>query len=395
MQRNKKYNFLLINDYDKFWGAEVSFNHTFQLLRDADYNVVKLVPDKRWTYLFWGRLFNLFYFFQTFYILLSTRVDIIWVHNITKKISFSPLLAGFIFWKISFLTLHDFSLYCPKTLGIFHNNTECQRGFGISCLLYSCPSTQTGRFLFLFHFGKWLKMAINRFFAKFLVDFFFCPSLSILHHMSDSLGISKNRFFYLPNFVHEVPLKTRFLNSDLKLVFVGRISYEKWLHVLINALDILINKKGFTNIFLDIIWSGGQLVNFYKKMVHDKKLQEYVKFLWHKEGLELLHIFDKSTFLVIPSIWFENNPLVVLEAQSRWLPVIASSVGGLPELIKHGKNGFLFPMGNHLELANLVESIVNIPGYQKLSQNSYENYYENYSKACFFKRLKFFLSSIS
>jgi len=65
--------------------------------------------------------------------------------------------------------------------------------------------------------------------------------------------------------------------------------------------------------------------------------------------------------LVVPSTWAENAPLVVLEAQAAGKPVLASRLGGLPELIEHEVNGLLFPAGNSDELAVLLKRLVDDP----------------------------------
>ncbi len=61
--------------------------------------------------------------------------------------------------------------------------------------------------------------------------------------------------------------------------------------------------------------------------------------------------------LVVPSLWHENSPLVILEAQRAGVPVIASRVGGTSELIREGENGFLFERGDDGELARILERL--------------------------------------
>ena len=66
---------------------------------------------------------------------------------------------------------------------------------------------------------------------------------------------------------------------------------------------------------------------------------------------EIAEAYRGARFLVIPSEWFEGCPLVILEAMSFGLPVIASRIGGLPELVDEGVTGMLFEPGNSADLA--------------------------------------------
>jgi glycosyltransferase involved in cell wall biosynthesis/MoaA/NifB/PqqE/SkfB family radical SAM enzyme len=65
--------------------------------------------------------------------------------------------------------------------------------------------------------------------------------------------------------------------------------------------------------------------------------------------------------VVVPSIWRENSPLVIQEAQLAGLPVVASDAGGMAELVEHGKNGYLFPLGDEEALARTLQEIVDRP----------------------------------
>jgi glycosyltransferase involved in cell wall biosynthesis len=65
--------------------------------------------------------------------------------------------------------------------------------------------------------------------------------------------------------------------------------------------------------------------------------------------------------LVVPSIWPENAPLVIQEAFMARVPVIASHVGGIPELVRDGQNGLLFETGNSVDLQAKMERLIDDP----------------------------------
>ena len=68
-------------------------------------------------------------------------------------------------------------------------------------------------------------------------------------------------------------------------------------------------------------------------------------------------IFAKLDVLVVPSIWYENTPLVIYSAQEAGCPVIASNLGGMAEVVEHEKNGLLFEVGNVTSLAATIERL--------------------------------------
>jgi len=86
---------------------------------------------------------------------------------------------------------------------------------------------------------------------------------------------------------------------------------------------------------------------------------------------DLKEISDRCSYCIFPSIWYENYPLVIYEMMRNGIPVIASNIGGIPELVQDGYNGFLFPPG---DVDSLVETIEKVSIDQKilssLSRNS-------------------------
>ena len=76
---------------------------------------------------------------------------------------------------------------------------------------------------------------------------------------------------------------------------------------------------------------------------------------------DVQNIFREIDVLVVPSIWYENAPLVIQEAFLSRTPVIASRIGGIPELVKDGVNGLLFDAGDPRDLKAKLEYVMNYP----------------------------------
>jgi len=94
-------------------------------------------------------------------------------------------------------------------------------------------------------------------------------------------------------------------------------------------------------------------------MVKNYGLEDTIRFLGLREDVPKL-MFASDIF-VLTSLW-EGLPGVVLEAMAVGLPVVATDVGGTPELVEDGTNGFLIPPGNPMKMADAIEKLINMSG---------------------------------
>ena len=115
-----------------------------------------------------------------------------------------------------------------------------------------------------------------------------------------------------------------------------------------------------------------------------------IQFLDSFEINMLPEIMRDKSLMVIPSTYYENYPLVMLISMAYKVPAIVSNIGGMPEVIKHGFNGYVFEMGNSEELARIVQGIArdpeileefkgNITGPRRIEEEAldYENIYRD------------------
>ena len=130
------------------------------------------------------------------------------------------------------------------------------------------------------------------------------------------------------------------------MLVVAKLIIEKGVHVAIKALEALPN-----TVELWIAGEGseeGRLKALCKQFLLEKK----VKFLGQQKNVETY--MQGADCLICPSIWGEAVGLVILEGLSCGLPVIASAVGGIPEFIRNGVNGFLVQPNNDKQLAEKI-----------------------------------------
>ncbi|MCX5753621.1 MAG: glycosyltransferase family 4 protein [Candidatus Krumholzibacteria bacterium] len=125
--------------------------------------------------------------------------------------------------------------------------------------------------------------------------------------------------------------------------YVGRLSQEKGLDVLIRAMASLDAGR------LLVVGDGPEAESL--KALARELGANRVEFAGYRRGEELRRIIAESQFVVLPSRWYENLPYTVMEAFASSKAVVASRIGGIPEMVDDGVNGLLAPAGDAGALA--------------------------------------------
>jgi len=134
-----------------------------------------------------------------------------------------------------------------------------------------------------------------------------------------------------------------------RIVYIGRVSYEKGILFFLETVKNNIDTK------IDIIGKGPLLSHLRNKYSKCKNI-------CFKGFVENIHEeFVQGGIVVVPSIYHENLPYVILEAMSYGIPVIGSNIGGIPELIEHKKTGLLFAPRDRDDLEKQVNYLIKNP----------------------------------
>ena len=152
--------------------------------------------------------------------------------------------------------------------------------------------------------------------------------------------------------VKQIP-RTRF-------AFFGQINEFKGVDVLLEAIS-LVPKSLRTKMSIDIHGANLPLQSkeFIKKVTSlIKRHAKHVTFHGAYESEELPKLMADIDWLVVPSIWWENSPLVIQEAFNHKVPVIVSDIGGMAEKVEHGVNGLHFRAGKASSLAESMSQIL-------------------------------------
>lgn len=140
--------------------------------------------------------------------------------------------------------------------------------------------------------------------------------------------------------------------SGTRFLFVGTVEEYKGVLFLIKTLK---NISG--NFVLKVVGEGRDLEKARELAGGDDRFE----FLGRKNKEELAEIYKNSDCLILPTLTYENLPTVVLEAFSFGVPVIASKIGGILELVEENKTGWLFEPGNAEELKQKIEALLSKP----------------------------------
>jgi glycosyltransferase involved in cell wall biosynthesis len=181
----------------------------------------------------------------------------------------------------------------------------------------------------------------------------FCPS-SYLRDVALLWGLDTGRVTVLPNPAPAIPpMPTReLLRAELELdgdvlVFAGRLGPQKAVGVL---LDALVHASGVSL----VIAGDGPERSALERRALELGLDARVRFLGSVPRENVLRLFRAADASVLPSAW-ENFPHTVVEALAVGCPVIATAVGGVPEVVREGENGLLVPPGDAAALADSIE----------------------------------------
>lgn len=217
---------------------------------------------------------------------------------------------------------------------------------------------------------------LSRMLMKHSVDYYISISRQMTEELVD-LGINKNKILYLPNGVDTDAFKPYVPKEDNLLLFVGRVAPNKGLHILLESLRFLEKP-----IRLAIIGPVDSIYHPYiMKLVEEEnqKGKHEITFLGAMDQMDIVTWYQKASIFILPS-FCEGFPVTVLEALSCETPVIATPVGGIPEIVKDYKTGILIPLNNPAALAQAIQHLLdNKEARRRFGREGRKQVIENYS----------------
>ena len=160
--------------------------------------------------------------------------------------------------------------------------------------------------------------------------------------------------------------------KPLSILMTARFSYQKDHTTLFKALKLLKEEE----LHVDLV-GGGELYDMYKSLAKEMNIEHMITF--HGETNQIPKFLNAADIFVLTSR-FEGLPLSICEAMSVGLPILASDVGGVSEMVTDGHNGFLLPVENHRLLAKKLKTLIENPSLVKaLGSNSRKTFLDKFS----------------
>ena len=302
----------------------------------------------------------------------QNRPDLVHIHNLYPLLSPSVLVSCRRAGIPVVMTCHNYRLICPVAT-LFSDGKICERcvdGKEYWCVLKNCRGdfSESVAYAFRSVFARSLGLFKNN------VTIYIAVSEYVKNRLVSS-GLDKDLITVIPNMVNNPKSNAEPINGKY-VAYIGRISEEKGIKTLLAATSRRSNMQ-----FL--LAGNGPLLPAYKRCA--PKNANFVGWL-NKQ--QLSSFYREARFIVVPSEWYETFGLVAVEAMSHGLPVIASRIGGLPELVEDGVTGLLFEPGNSEELSSKMKLLWDNPDLcKKMGQAGREKAIRDYNKNVYYKRL--------
>ncbi len=290
--------------------------------------------------------------------------DIVHVHN------FFPLLTPSIYDACRELnipivqTLHNYRTVCCGAY-LLRNGNICEKCLSHSPyygVLHRCyrksliASATLAHMISFHHYRKTWQTKVDAFISltSFSKDVFVKG------------GFPASRIWVKPNFISEsLPIMQQTKREGA--LFVGRLSEEKGIRTLIEA---------WKNIPYTLRIAGdGPL----RSLVEENQ-RSHIKYLGSLKPSEVRNEMYSSAFLVMPSIWYEGFPMVLVESFACGLPVVVSKLGSMAEIVSNGINGLHFTPGDSSSLKAKVEWVIqNLDKLDTMGRNAFDTYTNKYT----------------
>jgi glycosyltransferase involved in cell wall biosynthesis len=282
------------------------------------------------------------------------KPKIIHIHK-ANKISFAPIIIGKLLKIPVVLAIYDYWYFCPGAMLIDEEAHACHRFHGSWCR--ECSGIKK--------IG--LPAKIASLYRRQLFNFFFA-NISGFLVLSDfnvkllsEYGISPKKIFVVRQPYN--PPKESVKNKPKK----GEIYMNAWMaphkgvHIVVEAFSYVLKKVSGARLYLETKVLEPSYEKRIKKMIKRLKLEDKITIFERKTVQDYLERIQKANVVVVAEQWENMAPTTLSDALSRGKPVVASRIGGLPEMIEDGKSGLLADPYNPKDFAEKMVSIIMNP----------------------------------
>ena len=304
------------------------------------------------------------------------KPDIIHLNNFQRQLSSSIVKAAYSRKIPIVFTAHDLQAVCPNKDMLYKGNIcdDCiEKGYMCcakkACIKESKLKSMLGVFEAYYY-------RINNIYEK--IDCIISPS-EFIKKMLMKGNIKSRRIEVIHNFTSDTVANET--HNKGYIFYFGRLSKEKGIFNVVKAI------KSIENIKLLIAGDGPQKKEI-AEYIKDNKLETKVELLGYLNQEEVKKYIKEAKFIVVPSVWYENCPYSILETMEIGKPIIASRIGGIPELIEDGVNGYLYEYENVDMLADKIRKLYSDEILVKqMGENAKKMFDNKYNKINYYKQI--------
>jgi len=296
--------------------------------------------------------------------------DIIHVQNLHGHITPSILFEAKKQKIPVVMTLHDYKFICPNTHLLSHGSIceKCINGKYYNCTLNKCKKNSLAASL-IATIEAYLHRTLN---VTEMIDTYVSPS-SFLRNKFIEFGWKGEKIRVINNFLPQKKIEDNSSKNENYVLYFGQL--EEWKGI----RNLLVVARELPDVFFYIV-GDGSLKSDLIEWCKSNNLAN-IKFFGYKSGKDLEEIVKFAKIIVMPSVLYENYPYSVMEAMAFGKPIIASNIGGIPELIHNNINGLIYQFDNTSELAKNIKYLYdNDEEIQRMGKESYKLALKNFNE---------------
>ncbi|WJS99107.1 glycosyltransferase family 4 protein [Novosphingobium humi] len=284
-------------------------------------------------------------------VLREFRPDVVHCHNLMGLSVRLPILAAEFGARV-FVTLHDFWGFCLNNTLLRPDGRTCKDYDACRVCLPAGNDTAGARMPLRLRKGLF-SLAFDH------VDKFIAPSPFIARQYQKA-GLDDGRIAVISNGMDLQRFAPRERPDrpfpPVRLLYVGYLGTHKGVDILLQALALLAD----TDIDLEIIGTGSQ-EQTYRDKADQLGLTERIIWRGRQAPSDMPQNYARADVVVLPSIWEENQPVCLMEAMASGLPIVASRIGGIPDMINDGQEGLLCDPGDPYALSRALRVLIDDP----------------------------------
>ena len=276
--------------------------------------------------------------------------------------------------------MHDVICACPNYMMLSHGQVceKCLGGHFSHCIRERCVKDSLFKSV-LAAAEQWnyYRMGVYN-----DIDAYIAPSAFVRDKVGSS-GFTSRPIYHFKNLLPMDTVYGKTVEREDYILYFGRLSREKGLPTLLRAVSLMEQKKRL------YVAGTGDLRPMLEQFVAENHLEDRVRFLGFLSGEELESTIRRARCVVLASEWYENGPYAIAEASACGTPCIVSNLGGLPEAVEDGVNGYVCQAGNAGDLAQKMDRIFTLSPeeYEAMCQAAVEKAKRDYNAQAYLDKL--------